>query len=71
MICTKHALKVLTKKQQAHLTDHGFNSHDSFRHSIDTKHKPQLEKNRADQDALFFHGVCEECHEIAQRLGIL
>ena len=60
MICTKLAKKVLTKKEQRHLSENGINSMTQFlktrEYQIELKAESGLES-------------CFECNHIAQKLG--
>ena len=66
MICTKLAKKILTKKEQRHLTKAGVNSMEAFRRTraIQIEIKNQVTINSRGIEP------CFECKHIARKLGI-
>jgi len=63
---TKLARKVLTKKQQQHLTEMNINTMAQMQRMHEENEKRWAEFNDSDGP---FHG-CWECRDIAQRLGL-
>jgi len=61
MIRTKLAKKVLTKKEQRHLTEQGINS---MKDMVDqVAHMKEMDPEKP-------YRVCVECNSIARRLGL-
>ena len=62
MICTKLAKKVLTKKEQRHLSENGVHSMASFLKT--REYQIELQRVNGSRD------LCFECRTIALKLGV-
>ena len=72
MIQTKLAKRVLSKKEQLHLTACGINSMEKLIRTVKSQEQAQLDaEKKHGPDIPFFLCRCTGCHDIAGKLGIL
>jgi hypothetical protein len=70
-IHTKQARKLLTKKEQAHLTKSGINSMETFQMALVMQKDAQRQaEEKHGKDIPFFLCRCSECFDIAHKLGM-